>query len=254
MLGRCYVQLGQGEAEGFHHCLLVHFKGKDTNSFHASIVYTCFILCCVLHNLERRLQASCYLLRAQPANPVRFYPNAMTMAHTVGRPVCFPPQLHADCHPTIILQHLFRLPLIRFGVLERKSTRSLVRPSLPADSSITTSKQNAPQRYHGQETRAQRTETKRRDARLGPHCVAVKCVDGVEDCRYSECRESVRSFWVFGRGCGACKEGLASCHLARWRVGKNKPSDKRLESGTEPVSNTVSTPSVMSEKPRVREK
>jgi hypothetical protein len=35
---------------------------------------------------------------------------------------------------------------------------------------------------------------------------------------------------------------------------RNIPSESRLDSGTEPVSRTVRTPSVMSEKPKTREK
>ena len=110
--------------------------------------------------------------------------------------------------------HLFPLPLIRLGVLERKSTRPLVRPSLPANPAIATSKQDAPQRHHGQEARAQRAKTERRDTRLSPHCVAVESVYRVEDCRYGECGEGVRSFWVFGRRCGACKGRSVSCSWA----------------------------------------
>ena len=82
----------------------MHFKGKDTNSFHAFIVCTCFILCCVLHNLERRPQAPRYILRAQPANPVHFYPDAMTMAHTIG-----PSVFHHDFTLTAFLPSSHRI-------------------------------------------------------------------------------------------------------------------------------------------------
>lgn len=100
--------------------------------------------------------------------------------------------------------HLFALPLVRLSILERESTGPLVCTRLPADPAIAASEENAPQRHYGKETGTQCAQTESHDACLGPHGVAVECVDSVEHGGYSERREGVRCFGVFGLGCCAC--------------------------------------------------
>lgn len=152
----------------------------------------------------------------------------------------------------MLLQHLPSLLLVRLSVLEREPTRPLVRTRLPADPAIAACEQNAPERNRSKETGAQGTEAEGQDTGLGPHGVAVEGVDGVKDGGYGERGQRVGGFGV---GCGGRYAWEGQYEVGGISGGwVDVPSDKRLLSGTEPVSRTVNAPRVRSVKPRVREK
>lgn len=96
------------------------------------------------------------------------------------------------------LPRLPRLPLVRFGVLERPPAGPLVGARLAADAAVAASEQDAPQAHGGQRGAAGDAQGERGHVCLGPHPVHVEGGGRVVQRRHRQRRQRVRRLWVIG--------------------------------------------------------